>query len=109
MIVSGPRWLFPNGNSRFGIECGSIRTRLINAEKSRLRLSETAHRVRVSIDWPGRFETISRLTLSGRRRINNNEWINAPDDAVITEPNRAGRTMVWPLRIGAEVSIRCFM
>ncbi len=38
-----------------------------------------------------------------------NEWINVPDDAVITEPNRAGRTMVWPLRIGAEVSIRCFM
>ena len=38
-----------------------------------------------------------------------NEWINVPDDAVITEPNRAGRTMVWPLRIGADVSIRCFM
>jgi hypothetical protein len=25
------------------------------------------------------------------------EWIDVPDDAVITEPNRAGRTMVWPL------------
>jgi hypothetical protein len=25
-----------------------------------------------------------------------NEWIDVPDDAVITEPNLAGRTMVWP-------------
>jgi len=23
------------------------------------------------------------------------EWVMVPDDAVITEPNRAGRTMVW--------------
>src|SRR3954453_11693951 len=26
------------------------------------------------------------------------EWIVVPDDAVITEPNRAGRTMVWPIK-----------
>jgi hypothetical protein len=38
-----------------------------------------------------------------------NEWFDVPDDSVITEPNRAGRTMVWPLRIGAAISIRCFM
>jgi len=40
-------------------------------------------------------------------------WIDVPDDAVITEPNRAGRTMVWPMRlIHGEIdviSIRCFM
>jgi len=24
-----------------------------------------------------------------------NQWIDVPDDALITEPNRAGRTMVW--------------
>jgi hypothetical protein len=36
-------------------------------------------------------------------------WIDVPDDAVITEPNRIGRTMVWPMyRDGKEV-IRCFM
>jgi len=23
------------------------------------------------------------------------EWIDVPDDALITEPNRLGRTMVW--------------
>jgi hypothetical protein len=35
-----------------------------------------------------------------------NEWIDVPDDAVINEPNRAGRTMVcrgrWALN-------HCFM
>src|SRR5258706_7039145 len=24
------------------------------------------------------------------------EWVNVPEDAVVTEPNRAARTMVWP-------------
>ena len=38
-----------------------------------------------------------------------NKWVDVPDDAVVTEPNRAGRTMVWPIWIGADVSIRCFM
>jgi len=26
------------------------------------------------------------------------KWVMVPDDAVITEPNRAGRTMVWPVK-----------
>jgi hypothetical protein len=38
-----------------------------------------------------------------------NQWIDVPDNSVITVPNRAGRTMVWPLRIGTAISIRCFM
>ncbi len=38
-----------------------------------------------------------------------NDWIDVPDDAVITEPNKAGRTMVWPMRFEGEISIRCFM
>ena len=37
------------------------------------------------------------------------QWIDVPDDAVITEPNRAGRTMVWPMRGTLGVTIRCFM
>jgi hypothetical protein len=46
-------------------------------------------------------------------------WVDVPDDAVITEPNKAGRTMVWPAydhvysyteEAGfAYISIRCFM
>ena len=37
------------------------------------------------------------------------EWIVVPDDAVITEPNRAGRTMVWPVKGSLGISIRCFL
>src|SRR5690242_12194904 len=48
-----------------------------------------------------------------RVRIPNNngkmEWIDVPDDAVITEPNRIGRTMVWPIRGYLGMTIRCFM
>jgi len=38
-----------------------------------------------------------------------NKWIDVPDDALITEPNRAGRTMVWPVRFNGQLLIRCFM
>ena len=36
-------------------------------------------------------------------------WVVVPDDAVITEPNRAGRTMVWPVKSALGISIRCFL
>jgi hypothetical protein len=41
-------------------------------------------------------------------------WWDVPDEAVIKEPNRAGRTMVWPvyyreLDARLRVEIRCFM
>ena len=37
-------------------------------------------------------------------------WVDVPDEAVITEPNRVGRTMVWPIRDGVGgLYIRCFM
>src|ERR1700760_2715775 len=36
-------------------------------------------------------------------------WLDVPDEAVITEPNRIGRTMVWPIRGYLGTSIRCFM
>ena len=43
-------------------------------------------------------------------------WIDVPDDSLITEPNKAGRTMVWPVysRLTTEgerdqIWIRCFM
>ena len=37
------------------------------------------------------------------------DWVDVPDEAVITEPNRAGRTMVWPIRGYGGLTIRCFM
>lgn len=36
-------------------------------------------------------------------------WFDVPDDAVITVPNRVGRTMVWPIRGSSGTVIRCFM
>jgi hypothetical protein len=36
-------------------------------------------------------------------------WVDVPDEAVIKEPNKIGRTMVWPLYGAESVSIRCFM
>jgi hypothetical protein len=43
------------------------------------------------------------------------KWWNVPDEAIITEPNLVGRTMVWPVLYRADgktldrVDIRCFM
>lgn len=46
----------------------------------------------------------------GRYRVRlYGEWYDVPDDALITEPNRVGRAMVWPLHGYQGVTIRCFM
>jgi hypothetical protein len=37
------------------------------------------------------------------------QWINVPDDTVIKEPNRSGKTIVWPWRGPAGTTVRCFM
>lgn len=36
-------------------------------------------------------------------------WVEVPEEAVISEPNRVGRTMVWPMYGYMGVTIRCFM
>lgn len=36
-------------------------------------------------------------------------WVDVPGEAVISEPNRVGRTMVWPIYGYMGVTIRCFM
>jgi len=47
---------------------------------------------------------------SGHYRVRiEGEWYDVPDDAVITEPNRVGRTMVWPIKGWGGMTIRCFM
>lgn len=49
-------------------------------------------------------------TSGGHYRVRiDGEWVDVPDEAVITEPNRIGRAMVWPIRGYLGVSIRCFM
>ena len=42
------------------------------------------------------------------------QWWNVPEEAIVKEPNRAGRTMVWPvyywqLDRALRIDIRCFM
>jgi len=42
------------------------------------------------------------------------KWWDVPDEAVVTEPNKFGRTMVWPMYYWSlgfldRVEIRCFM
>jgi hypothetical protein len=37
------------------------------------------------------------------------EWVDVPDDAVITVPNRIGRAMLWPMHRDGKMTPRCFM
>jgi hypothetical protein len=37
------------------------------------------------------------------------QWIDVPDDAVLHGPNKAGRTMVWPMYVDGHPTIRCFI
>lgn len=53
------------------------------------------------VDWETR-EGHYRVRVDG-------QWFDVPDDAVITEPNRIGRTMVWPIQGYLGLTIRCFM
>jgi hypothetical protein len=55
------------------------------------------------VDWESK-DGHYRVRLGG-------EWIDVPDDALVTVPNRAGRTMVWPMPMieGDTIRIRCFM
>ena len=53
------------------------------------------------VDWESK---------DGRYRVRiEGEWHEVPEDAVITEPNRVGRTMVWPIKGYLGLTIRCFM
>jgi hypothetical protein len=58
------------------------------------------------VDWEAK---------GGRYRVRiEGQWWDVPDDAVIKEPNRVGRTMVWPVYISpmggpVRIDIRCFM
>lgn len=36
-------------------------------------------------------------------------WMDVPEDAVLNEPNRYGKTMVWPMYRDGHVTIRCFI
>lgn len=49
-------------------------------------------------------------TKDGHYRVRlEGQWIDVPEDTVITEPNRVGRTMVWPMYLNGRTVVRCFM
>lgn len=37
------------------------------------------------------------------------EWYDVPDEAVLTQPNLYGKTMVWPIKGWDGITIRCFI
>jgi hypothetical protein len=37
------------------------------------------------------------------------QWLDVPDDAVLTQPNLYGRTVVWPIKMFTGMTIRCFI
>lgn len=39
----------------------------------------------------------------------NSEWHDVPDEAVLTQPNLFGKTMVWPIGGWGGLTIRCFI
>jgi len=64
------------------------------------------------VDWES-VNDPAKPAVHYRVRIEN-AWWDVPDEAVIKEPNRAGRTMVWPVYHSAyggplTVEIRCFI
>jgi hypothetical protein len=36
-------------------------------------------------------------------------WVDVPDGAVVEEPNKDGRTLVWPYYINGMPVVRCFL
>ena len=72
------------------------------ASKKGLCCSVTDGRVVEDPDWTSK---------NGHYQVRiDGQWIDVPDGAVITQPNRAGRTMVWPLTgPSGTTTIRCFL
>ena len=68
-------------------------------------------------DWKVQHKKIGGTTVaSGSQPIYSDyavlidsEWQDVPPDAVITEPNLIGKTMVWPIKGYLGTTIRCFM
>ena len=58
------------------------------------------YRVRITEEWIRQHYGISSFK---------SDWYDVPEEAVITEPNLFGQTMVWPMLYPSGVVIRCFI
>src|ERR1700681_4809233 len=56
-------------------------------------------------------EDVDWDTHDGRYRVRlHGEWLDVPEAALVTEPNRFGPAVVWPYRdINGITQIRCFL
>jgi hypothetical protein len=56
-------------------------------------------------------EDVDWDTHDGQYRVRlQGQWINVPEDAVVTEPNKFGRAVVWPyMNVLGATQIRCFL
>lgn len=63
--------------------------------------SDADGRALADVDWE---------TKNGHYRVRiEEEWIDVPDETVITEPNRFGRAILWPFYLDGRPTVRCFM
>lgn len=53
------------------------------------------------VDWDSK-DGKYRVRLDG-------QWLDVPDDALVTVPNKFGAAVVWPYKDGGETKIRCFI
>ena len=62
------------------------------------------------VDWDTQCVTIAgKESCSYRVRLNH-EWIEVPEGALVTDPNKFGPAVVWPYKdIYSNTQIRCFM
>lgn len=62
------------------------------------------------IDWDVQCTSAAGVEQCRYRVRIDGGWIDVPDEAVITEPNRYGAAVAWPYKdVGGVTQIRCFM
>jgi hypothetical protein len=62
------------------------------------------------VDWDVQCATAAGVEQCRYRVRLDGEWVEVPDEAVVTEPNRYGRAVVWPYRdTNGTTQIRCFL
>ena len=61
------------------------------------------------VDWDTNGPKDEKGNATYRVRVKG-QWINVPPEAVVTEPNKFGRAVVWPYQDAEGVTqIRCFL
>jgi hypothetical protein len=63
------------------------------------------------VDWDTGGDNKDTQSEGGHYRVRlNKQWIDVPDTAVVTEPNKFGPAVVWPYQDNnGATQIRCFM